>query len=503
MPINTGIPDNLILPLAHFCIDTDQGPRVRSCCPALFLAPMLDTGTAEPGVPHAIASCGQAQEFFGAGSVAADMACFYLLNNRFGELFITGLEDFGNPATACITVDAPPTGSGNFYVRIADHAYYVPVFPGDTEDDIAQALVTFINNDQDAPFTATFAPGTGKATIVSKNGGDQANTIPICVNSLFGEEDPQGLEYTIDEFAGGSGTYGDQIELALANLGECCYDFIGVPFCDTSTHDLLENEIISRWQCDRLIGGRWYATCCDTFTNHLNRLDAVNYQFGSLIMCCPGECYIPWRETAAYVGRAHLQTCLDPSQAWYSLPLLGIRCSVDNCDEDCFERSERNILALNGGSTNICGNNGIKIIELETSVGATSIFDVWRYPQSAYQTIRFMRQLQGFVAERFRGVRIVDDIDTVQEGDSAVTPTVIVSIIRDWAAETQGDILDNVDNLNNFIEIERNVNNPFRIDMCINIDLANALRVLAIKIRPSLTATLGNIDEADTPTSTV
>lgn len=502
MPINTGIPNNLILPLAHFCVDTDRSPVVRPCCPALFMAPMLDIGTAEPDVRYPIATCEQAQELFGEGSIAADMACYYLLNNRFGELYVVGLSDPGLPkADGTIQITSPASEAGTFYVRIGDHSYNVPVFASDSRSDIASALAELIQADTDAPFTAELTDFGAGVIVTAKNGGEQGNTIPICVNNLFGEELPRGMEYSIGEFNGGGGTY--PLETAISNLGECCYDFFGIPFCDTNSHVEMEQELISRWQCDRLIGGRWYASCCKNFTEHMEYLDNANYQFGSIITCCPNECYIPWRETAAYVGRTHLQTCIDPTQAWYGLELLGIRCSSEACDDECFERAERNLLSLNGGSVNTCGPRGNKIIELETSVGANSLFDVWRYPQSAYQTTRFLRQLSNFVEERFRGVRIVDDIENVEDGTSAVTPTMIVSIIKVWAEETQSDILDNVANLDNFIQIERNPENPFRIDMCINIDLANALRVLAIKIKPTLTTSFGALGETEAPASTI
>lgn len=488
MPIYTGINDNLILPLAHFCVDDGFQPTERPCCPALIMAPMLPGAIADPDQPYAIATCAQAEELFGTGSVAADMACYYLFNNAFGELFVVGLEDTGAQAEACIEITNAPTNAGTLTIRIGDTPYYITVFPSDTTQDIADTLFDAINSDSSAPFIAT-SSANSKVTIQAKNGGEQGNTIPICVNTEFGEEDPEGIKYEITPFENGAGFY--DLDTALANLGECCYDFTGIPFCDVANFNQLEEEMIDRWSCDRLIGGRWYATCCDTFTNHINLLNNVEYQYGSIILCCPEECHIPWRETAAFIGRTHLVTCIDPSRSWYGQQLEGIRCATSECEEDCFTRQERNILALNGGTVTRCGPNGFKIIELESAVRNNGLDDIWRYPQTAYQTIRFLRSLNNFVNSNFANTRIVDDLSSVVDGTSAITPEMMVELIKAWAIDTQSGLIDNANDLNDFIQIDRNPNNPNRIDMCINIDLANALRVIAIKVRPSLRGSFG------------
>lgn len=483
MATDTGISNSLILPLAHFCIDDEQSPNIEQCCPAWIAAPMLAEGIATPEEPYSVASCSQAQELFGEGSIAADMACYYLLNNRYGQLFITGLEDEGDAAEGEIFVPNSPTGSGTITLRIADTPYYVSVFTTDTPMDMAQAIADAINADPDALVTAT-TNGFAVVTITAKNGGTQGDDIPIVVNALINEESPPGLEIEITPMNGGAGIY--NLETSLENLGNCCYDFMATPFCESLNNEQMENELQTRWSCDSLVGGRWYTTCCATFTDHITFLDSADYRYGSMIACCENAPYPPWRETAAYIGAAHKQVCTNTRDAWYGLELLGIPCTVDRCEEDCFDRPERNTLALNGASVNTCGPSGTRIIELESTIGVTDVDDVWRYPQTAYQTIRFMRDLADFVNDRFARSAIVDSLEDVPNGSSAVTPSVIVGEIRAWAISTQGDLIDNANNLDEFITIERNDRNPNRIDMCIRIDLINALRVLAVKIQPSL-----------------
>lgn len=485
MPINTGIPDNQILNLANFCVDLEAPNDNPDCCPAWFVGPMLPTGTAVPEEHVPVTSYDNAVELFGEGSVLADMIRYYFLNCPNGELYATGLANVGATAEAVYTFTGPATTSGSLTISVGDESYTVPVFVGDGAADITQAFANAITNDSDSIVNAGAGGSVASATLTltALNGGEQGNTITTMVNPFFGQTVPEGITVTqTSPFAGGGGTY--DITGALSELGCCCFDFMVMPFGDLPTLQDMEIELLTRWDCSKLIGGHWYAPICGTFTELVTFNPA--FQHGSLIENCKTGLYVPWQKTAAWAGRGHCLTCNDPTQRWTG-PLIGIRCTNAKCDEGCFTDVELNLLALNGISVAKCGNSGFEEIQLTVTAGNYGTDQVGFFPQNYYSTIRYIRELKDFIERRYANVQIVDSVEQIQDGaTNKVTIGSIVADIVAWSRVEGSRYVDNSFDIAEFIQIERNLNNPNRVDMCITIDLINALRVFAIKIRPRL-----------------
>ena len=482
--IDTGIPANNIINFVNVCVETQQPNNNPDCCPTWFAAPMLSTGTATPDEPNVVVNYESAVALFGAGSIAADMARFYFLNNPDGQLYITGLEDTGVPAFAQLGFPGTATQSGTVSITVADVTYSLPVLIGDQGTDIANNFIALVYADDDALVTASITGGTqGNVTLTAKNGGTQSNDLTILLNALPGQTTPEGISVNINVngFNGGGGAY--DLATALDNLDCCCYDFLAIPFTGAVEWNQIDTEVLIRWDCSKLIGGHWFAPKCGTFTELFSENFA--YTHGSIITCCPDSLYAPWQKVAAWVGQAHDSTCNNPAARW-NRDLIGIRCTVQDCDVQCFDDNERNLLALNKYSVSRCGPAGVEQIELTVSAADFAIDQVGFFPQNYYSTIRFVRNLKEFIEDRFSNSQIVNTLEDVQDGSDVVTIPIIVAEIVAWARLTQSDIIDNTTSLNEFINIDVNPDNPYRVDMCITIDLVNALRTFAVKIQPRL-----------------
>lgn len=481
MPINTGINANQIVNLVDVCVDQETPRDNPDCCPALIIAPMLDTGTADPNTSISVTSYESATTLFGEGSIAADMARFYFLNCGLGELYVSGLPNAGTPASAIIEINSTATENGTFNVQIFDAFYSVPVIIDDTAAEILSDLADQVNADSDALYTAIY--NSNQITFVMKNGGSFANGASIVTSNTFSDKIAEGLiEAQNTGFRNGVEFY--DIETALDELGCCCYDFIMVPFNDEPTWNILQTELDVRWDCSKLIGGHWYAPKQDTYDNLVTIQPA--YTHGSIISVCNDVQYAPWQKVAAWVGRGHCSTCQDPTQRWAG-PLIGIRCQNLKCNEACFSDAERGLLARNGISVSKCGTTGTEEIQLTVTAADFALDQVGFFPQNYYTTMRFVRELKDFIESQYTNVKIVENLENELDGSDAVTIPIIVAELAQWSRITQSGIIDNSTSLSDFIQVEINQDNPYRIDMCITIDLINALRSFAIKVQPRLT----------------
>lgn len=465
-----------------FCIDPRQTLNERPCCGTLFLAPMLADGTATPEEVYNIATYDQAVEFFGEGSVAADMAQYYFFNNNLGELYIAGLEDLGAKASGTINITGTATQNGSYSIMIAGVAYSVPVIVGDTSADIIQDLVDEINFDSNAVVSAV-AGGPTVLNVTAKNGGEQGNCINIFDISI---NTPEGITLEIPNgpsLANGSGLY--DLTGIFEQYCDCCYDFIGIPFSDPITVQQAEFFTQLRHTCDKLIGGRWYATRFDTFTDHIAKNDDSQYLHGTIWNECKEEVHTPWAQTAAAVAQAHACTCNDPADDWRFKDLIGISCSTGLCGQSCFERAERNNLIRTGGSTTRCTGT-TKQLEVTVGAGEYSFDSYYKYPQTDYSTFRFVREFEDFLLENFANSKIVDNIANVPTGSNAVDISTILSEIVSWIETEQGDRIDNIDEILQSIDIERDATNPSRINIRICASIVTALRKFAIQVVPKI-----------------
>ena len=468
-----------------FCIDPGQQSDDRPCCGSLFLAPML-TGDAVPGQVYPVATYAQALELFGEGSIAADMTQYYDFNNRFGELYVAGLTDLGTKATKGVGFQGPATRNGTIKIMVAGVVYSIAVAKGDTGIEIAAELVDLINNDTNAVVTATSAGSV--TTIEAKNGGEQGNYI-----NVFDVSDGvnTGVDTTVflgppgspASMNGGAGTY--DLTTILEEYCDCCYEFIGVPFSDPKTLNDLETFSQRRHTCDKLIGGRFYTTRYDTFTDHIVAHDADQYLYGTIWDECTDEESTPWAQTAAAIGQAHASTCSDPANDWRFRTLIGISCNNGLCGVGCFNKDERNLLVANGGSTTRC-NGSTKELEVTVGAGQYSFDSYFKYPQTDYTTFRFIREFNDFLFENFSNAKIVDNIANTSTGSNSVDVAIILSSIITWIEDTQGEIISNIDDIRSSIEIERDPTNPSRINIRICASIVTAIRKFAIQVQPKL-----------------
>ena len=158
MPIAfSNIPANWKMPLFWAEIDPSMAGYSTPRQPALLVGTMLPGGDAVPDVAVPIASQSQADARFGMGSELAKMFKAYFANNFANEVWGVGVAEApaAVAASGTLTVATPATGAGTIHLYVG--AEHVPVNIGlsDTEEEIADAIATAINDSPWLPVVAS------------------------------------------------------------------------------------------------------------------------------------------------------------------------------------------------------------------------------------------------------------------------------------------------------------------------------------------------------------
>lgn len=469
-----------ILPGVIICPDIGENTIPRACCSAVFLAPMTDGAESGDYELQRVASKSNAIRLFGAGSPAADMAAMYFGPNPFGELNIVGYNPTGAAATGQIALTGTATENGIANVFINGDVVTVDILSGDTAGDVAAAIAL-------AEFGPADVVASGdNADFTARFGGAEGNQVQLQL-----EMDVEGLTAAVTPMSGGAGL--PDFTRFYDALGDCCcYDFIGVLGYDDVTMDAASANLAKRWGCECFTGGRFYNAIRGTFgeiSTHLANRQGKD-PFGSTIMVCPEERIADYEKLAAFIGRAHLMACTNPSRTWYEGELTGVpNVETANCVDSCFDRQERNVLALNGLTTIINGPNGYQIIESDTGrgrVNAQGEVDLFlAYPQSAYQTSTFARLFSSW-AERFNGLNISTNEINPPRGIEVLTPNMFRAEFKSFLREHEGSLVENVEASLDLVTFEQDQNNPSNACVIAYFDPISAFRLFTVSLRPRI-----------------
>ncbi len=262
MPISfSEIPANLRIPFVAVEISNEnanQGANLKAYR-ALIIGQRLTAGTVPAATPVRVTSKGQADSFFGQGSMLSNMVEKFILNNSFTETWAVALDDdaAGVKATATMTFTGPATSAGTAFLYIGGRRLTVGVNSADAATAIAAAVVAAITANPDVPVTAAAAAGV--VTLTAKHKGVVSNKLDVRLNYNTGEALPSGVACTLTPFTGG--TANPDISVAFAALGDTQYDAVAFPYTDSNSLQDIEAELQSRWGAMRMIEG--LAFCAD------------------------------------------------------------------------------------------------------------------------------------------------------------------------------------------------------------------------------------------------
>lgn len=499
MPVSfERIPANIRVPLFYAEISAREASYFQQLQPTLLIGPMLDGAAAPPHEPILVADASQAAGLFGAGSVLADMVASYRRNDTVGTLWCIATGDPTSSVKASLsdTIDGTATAGGQSAVYLGGERYAVTIAKGDTGPAIADRLAALINADAFALVVADApAPGgggtVGTISYTAKNGGAVGNEIMRHWNwrgLAGGEVVPAGItiaggDMGTEPLDGGTGD--PDLDEVIAAMGDDEYDFIAMPWTDTTSLDAMTeemNDITGRWAWSRQIYGHVFTAKSGT-PQELVDLGTTRNDPHTTIMGFAESPSASWRHAAALAGQAAGSLRIDPARPLQTLALNGIQPPQRG---KRFKLSDNNTLLYSGIATEMESGGAVAISRCIT----TYRVNAWNQPDPSWldiQTpatlayiIRFMRTR---ILQKFGRHKLASDGTPFGYGQAIVTPRIIrAELVATYSELISMGIAENMAAFKQFLIVERDPQDPNRINVLLPPDLINQLRIFAMLV---------------------
>ena len=451
----------------------------------LLMGQILAGGTAPPNQPFIVESKSQVQAACGQGSILDAMAERYLDRDPFGTLYLLPLADnpAGAVATGTITITGTATATGTLNLYVAGQRVQSPVTTGDTPTIIAGNLKAAIAANPALPVNEAVAAGV--ITLTALNKGETGNGIDLQMNFLGnagGEYPVPGVTVVIAPMAGG--TANPILTGGLANLSSVPYDFIGLPYTDTTSLDAMRNFLaddVGRWSWQQMIYGGCFASYKGTLGQCTSFGLGRNDQHMS-VMAFNGSPDPSWIWTAEVLAGCASSLRVDPG-----LPLQYIATTLKAPPIPLrWTLGERNTLLYDGMSTTREGADDTVIIERmctnyqKNAAGAVdnSYLDV----ETMYGLMFVARDLSNYLLTRYARKKLVSDTTPILAGSNCVNaPMIKASVIMEYRALQAAGYVQNADQFARGIVVEDAGNGLVKI--LAPVDLVNQLRQIAILLQ--------------------
>ncbi|MEM5371357.1 phage tail sheath subtilisin-like domain-containing protein [Paraburkholderia azotifigens] len=479
------IPANNRVPLFYAEVDASQAGYFSQTVRALLIGQKLSSGSGVSNVPQLVSRTDQAKDLFGVGSMLARMHAIYRQNDSVGEVWCIALDDpgAGVAATGSFAITGTATKAGTANAYIGDDRVQAAVAVSDTAATVATALAAAINANPDLPVTA--AASTGTVNLTAKHKGALGNDVLLQMNMLGaqgGEVTPAGLTVTVTAMNGG--TAAPSLTAAIAAMGDDEYDFIIHPYADTTNLDLFRttmNDTTGRWAWNRQIYGHVYSALRGTFAALQSAGMARNDQHAT-VAGMPTLLPNPvWEYVAAYGARNAVFIAADPARPTQTGELTGITPAPAS---NRFIQTERQTLLSSGIATSYVAGG---VVRIERAI-TTYQKNAWDQADPSYldsetmhQLATIIRRLRSVITTKYPRHKLADDGTSFGAGAAIVTPSVIRGeLAAEYAAMEEDGLVENAAAFAANLIVERNANDPNRLDVLFPPDLVNQLRVFAV-----------------------
>lgn len=497
MPISfANIPANIKVPLYWVEVDPSMAGLNTINLKALLVGIMTADGDAVADVPIPIGSQAQADMHFGPGSELSRMFQAYYANNFANEVW--GLPVAEPPASAAatgtITVTAAPTNAGTVHLYIAGTHVPVNVMTTDTVSEIAAAIADAINTYTDTighpalPVSALAAAGV--VTLTSLFKGVNGNEITVQLNyygTIGSEMTPVGLGITLPVtglLTGGTGV--PDFSTAISNIQKKDYEFVAMPYTDSNSLFDWDQEYgftdQGRWGWQRQQFGHVFSAKRGLYADLLTFGDTLNSGVES-IMAFEKTTPSPMFEcAAAYAAKAQRAIINDPARPLQTLALNKIKgCPL----QDRFDFPELNSLAYNGLAIQEIGSDDQPMILREQTTYRLNLYgqtdDAYELVTTLATLAKLLRNQRHAVTTKFPRHKLADDGTKFGPGQAIVTPGIIkAELVNEYQLDMWNGLVENLKAFKANLIVERDPNDPNRVNVLYPPDLINQLRIFAV-----------------------
>lgn len=484
------IPADNRVPLFYAEMDNSAANTAMTGAPSLLIGMALPDAEIELNKPVIMPSADMAKKLAGPGSQLARMVESYRRIDPFGELWVIAAEDVGNVATGTVTITGAATDAGAVNLYIGTRRVQSIATINASAEEVATALVEAINRDVNLPVRAEFQATSGGATqatihLAAVNGGTTGNNIPLSLNyygTASGEYTPPGLNVQIAEMTGGAGD--PDLAPVITAMGDEPYDYIGLPFSDSASLALMATEMddsAGRWSYIRQLYGHVYTAKFGTLAELVEFGDSLNNQHIT-VWGYEADMQTPVDELVALrLARNAVFLRIDPARPTQTGELTG---ALPAPTGKRFRITEQQSLLSHGIATAYT-ESGILRIQRDITTYKKNAYGV---PDNSYldsETLHtsayVLRRLKTVITSKYGRHKLANDGTRFGPGQAIVTPNVIKAELSATYRQMEREgVVENFELFQQYLIVERNANDPNRLDVLFPPDYVNQLRVFAV-----------------------
>jgi phage tail sheath gpL-like len=491
MPISfSNIPQDIKVPLYWVEVDPSMAGLPQLGLRALVVGTALTGGDAPLDIPVAVGSQAQADAHWGQGSEISRMFTAFFANNFSNEVWGAGVTEptGGTAASGVITVATAPTDAGTIHLYIG--GIHVPVNVGATDaiDAIATNMAAAINVVFDLPVAAVAATATVTLHCLWK--GVNGNDITVSTNyygTIGGEIMPPGLTLTLPAtglLTGGAGV--PDFANVISNMGDQPFEYVAMPYTDSTSLLAWDQEYgftdTGRWGWQRQLFGHIFTAKRGTYSDLVTWGDTQNYGTISAMgmeVASPSPCF-EW--TAAYTAKAQRALVNDPARPLQTLSLDQIKSAPL---QSRFDFVELNGLASNGVAIQKAGSDNQPMIARESTTYQRNLYgqsdDAYELVTTLATLAKLLRNQRQAITSKYARVKLADDGTRFGPGQAIVTPGIIRGeLISQYFIDEFNGLVENSDAFQQNLLVERDPNDPNRVNVLYPPDLINQLRIFAV-----------------------
>jgi len=453
--------------------------------------PNVGAGTATPNIPVAIGTLAQAEDKFGRGSELARVFKIFFKNNFANEVWGGPVAEApgATAAQGTITVTSPPTEAGSIHLYIGGQHVAVNVGGTDTVNQVAQSIWDAIDAADDLPVVPSVAGAvvTLKAAFKGVNGND------IRVESNYfgqigGEVTPPGLVITYPAtgfLTGGAGV--PNFDSLIMAMGEQEYEYVCLPYTDSTSLMAWEEEYgfgdEGRWGWKRQHFGHIFSAKRGLYSD-LITFGATRNSGVVSIMAFEQNTPTPMYEmAAAYTAKAQRSLSNDPARP---LQTLQMAHTLPAKLHDRFNWLEINSLASTGLAIQKCWEgSGLPQIAREQT---TYQLNLYGHGDDAYELVttlatlaKLLRNQRHAITSKYPRHKLANDGTRFGPGQAIVTPGIIkAELVAQYKQDEYSGLVEDTRNFKRFLLVERDPDNPNRLNVLYPPDLINQLRIFAV-----------------------
>jgi phage tail sheath gpL-like len=488
MAINfTYYPTSNRVPGVYVEMDPSQANTATVLQKTLLIGQITAAGHAIPDQPVLVESLAQVLILCGAGSMLAQMTERYLQRDSFGAVYMLPIADNVASVAAAgeITLTGAATASGTLNIYIGGIRVQSIVNAGDNAATVATALHDAINANTKLAVTAGSPTAGAAIPLTAKNKGEAGNDIALSQNyqgAAGGEYPVPGIVVAFTDMTGG--TANPSLTNALANLSSQPFDFICLPYTDTTSLDTMKAFLADdegRWSWQEMI----YGGCFTAFRGTLGECTAFgigrNDQHMSVV-AFNGSPDPAWIWAAEITASSAASLRVDPG-----LPLQYIATTLQAPPiADRWTLGERNTLLYDGMSTTRVGDDNTVIIERMATTYQKNLAGA---PDNSYLDVETMfglmfvsRDLSDYLLTRYARKKLVSDQTPILAGSNCVNaPMIRASVICEYRALEAAGYVQNAATFGRDVVVENAGDGLVKI--LAPVDLVNQLRQIAILLQ--------------------